>query len=1809
MATKKWIDLLDADGNRVATLTPLYREKLNKMVIYLTHFGTFSAEQVSALKALDFRGIKKQSQAGHKILATDTFSPDPTPGEVNKKIGFPADKLQLLKEAYPGLATVDMDYESEIMNFDHGSPNVQQQTTDTATDEDRPNDNPEKSIAAAETNDLQYLGLNKESQRVFSANGGVRYVENNDGELKDPKDSSYDLSELNHDSLLGMIEDFRTNITFDKNAVERYISALSLEDDPTEVENTARYESRRRKAEQLVQDVLSGAIHAELIGKDITNINEIDSVDKLFGRLPIVSTETMHPITAAGTFQFLGAKKPLSESSLLVSGDTTGAVTYTALSMGAGTLRVNTATEIPDERLRNSNDILWSSIDTNSQALDADSTSSLLASYSKHALSTPTVKNDFSYEYSHEIEAVNALNGLNDEGVAVIQFPTTTLTRDRQFINHLNSMFVVDGVARLDARAFNTNDGHLLVTINGKRPVRDASLSYDQSYMNHDSPYEAFEWLRMKGGALKDLTHLAEESESLLIHPDRESLSSIANEISTQNKAASINPLQVSYAPLSRPASDDYPICVPSSLQRATYIAQAKLTKRLRENNYDNVVSYLADKLEYEETFLNNDAVFAPHQLDQLAHQIMLYEEEGRAMIIGSGTGTGKTRLIAASIRYHLLNDAPVYVQGQNTEFFQKVIDELEVIQSLDLVKPFILNHNEKIFDSEGNVLAYGHNSNTAAIAADKGVPDANVIFATVYQTNRGYPNRKKDESFEEYDERCASHKHGMIHRFFDMEAPAIIIDESHTSGGESKSFEETTKLVNKSRCPLFLSGTSIPGLHAINLYKRAFPREMDTAQLELSIRKGGLPMSEAIITALAEDGAYIRTELPDEKVFTLADPSPEIQQSNLDSADNMAVVFDYYTTLTGESQQALTELVESENHDLAQTDKDHRERSPSELGFSSMHFGSKVGHLISSQILIYNTLHTPDLIEKEIKDGRKVVVPMQHSGEQLLYRMMEKNGRSASGEVKLPTLRDMCLELLEDVHKVDRRVGKKIIKVDLLERMPAAKRAKYEEMRDKAVDFINTKIPEIPFSPLDTMREALQERGITSTEISGRDFEVQGIDRDSNIGKMVKASHKAGDAIKDFHDGKSDVIFMTSAGSTGHDMHARKDTPDNRPVTMILGELDNWAVNILQTAGRVDRLNQVEPPRYFVANPGLPAFTRMMENAIKNVAFVSSSTTANAQNNMLKSPHDGEACILSDAGMRAVVQYLTFNPDLANRLYMEKEIEPFVGDTDAEVTYNSQVNISHKFLSRMMMLPPKEALDIINDVSKEADAILKEQRALGIDNSGGVQFLDVKGTITQKTVVQASTDPDNSDHPLLGDVVGYTVQYKRQEKPMSSDDVMALIDVGNERMANDAYYEGKGMDKAESMLNENYHKMMFSVLPDRIRSQLTAEGLASDKKAIEEETYSFLKSMEDKGRTSLAGYMHDAFSWIQDNISSLYPGGVISYTPNMSIHSQNGVIVGVSHPRPGQEHNLQQWSLDIAVPGESQPKQVSLLDVYKSRSGGVFDVELFSDSHLMAVEFDDEVTQTSTHEMIVVSGNLPKAAVMLQNKTGIMSINFTDDQGKVRRGFLLPEKMQLKDLKKLEQPMPNLQVAEDYLRDNPTHSLSSSPKPKNNEDITLARNDSTSFVLQVPRNKRHGGVYHDTKITVKDPISGDSYQSTQLEEITGNPWKQTRHFKSLVVPDESLTDVLEFIQSKLSSSANELLYGGAYSNEWLNKYFQSEKDQNAALSAERLSSENTALDVNSVDNSSSNGVVTGNSAENSDDNDLDDYPNYANAR
>lgn len=1759
MASKNWIELLDEEGVRRGCLTPVYREKLQKMIIYLTSFNDlkdFTPNQITLLKQLGFRAIKKRTDAGHQMLATDIFDNSSNGVQSTR---FAKEHLAILKQVYPGLrVNVPMD-NVEFNSFDYGSPVVANQN---ASDNE---------IVEAKTNDLFRIGLNQHGQTIYSGNGGQRYYEGESGGLKATTRMSDAEKLVLHNvkpddeihMLDGMIQEFKASPDFDITDRQRYIDALIGKDDPSIDEGDLSLNTAR--AERLVDQALNCAPYKALIGRNYTDYKDIESVEQLWERIPGRQATGFHPSVAAGAFQFLTAKSKPDEVSLLVGNETTGHALAATHGMGFKTLKANTLEKDSiDGEILASNETTITSIDTTEQSIEGGSANAIMLSHDQTiSFANPIHRDEFGYQYAHEIDTVNTLKGLTDDGLALVQIPSVDVNRDREFVNHLNSLFTVESVAFLDKSGFYKANDQLLISISSKRYVQDTDLTFNERFSNFTAPQECFDWLRIKGEQVRAVQQVADERLDFINDIDRDSLSAVANTISSRNKTEIVNPMQVAYSPLSRPFNnDENTICIPRSLQRAMNIAQARTIRRLQKAGFtggDAVLDFLADRLQYDKSFLMDDTKLGPHQLDKAALAILLYEQEGRSLIDGSGTGTGKTRMMALMARYNLLNDIPIYLSGHNDGIFQKFVNEMILLDSYHLMSPFVLNHNVRIYDQMGNSITRGANETNNKLMENKDIPDANIIFATVGQTNRSMPPRRKMESLDDYNERLSKTKTAMIHKWMEVHRPYIILDESHASAGESNSFEAAKELIKRSRGILPLSGTSIPSIHAINLYQPAFPTEMNTRELHEALIKGGLPMSEAIITALAEDGAYYRVDLPDEKHFRLVEPKPEQVEFNIHSAEGLAGFFDHYTTITGEVQGAISTIVSNELSE--EEDTNTKDKTPHELGFDSMHFGSKVARITSSTILLHNAMAAADQIEAHINDNRKVIYTMQHTGESQLTRSIEHYGQTGD-RVHIPTMRDMCLSLLDSIHLVDRRVGKQIIQVDVRDGMSDIERDEFDRLLQEAQNYVTNHIPEIPFSPMDTIRADLERRGITSTEISARKMQLDDINLEDNTAKLLPRKNDTTQSIKDFHDGKADVIFMSSAGATGYDMHARKDTPDNRLVSMIYGELDNFAVTVIQFAGRVDRLGQVGKPLYEIANPGLPAVTRMIENSIKKIAFVSSATTANAKNEMIKSPHDGEACILSEPGMKAVVQYLTYNPDLASRLYMEKEIEPYIGDRDATITYNSQVNISNKFLSRLMMLPPQKALEVINDVSAEADNILKEQRAIGIDNSGGVRFLDIKGTITNKSVVQAAPNADKKDDPLLGDVVAYTVEYKVDIKPMSTDDVIALIEVGNERINNDRYFEGRGLNKASDVIKANYHSIMESALPKAARNRVArVSNPAERNKAIDSEVFRSLnaKNVQD-GMSTILNHNYEALTWVIENMERMGPGGVISYTPNNSIHSVDGVIVGINRPRPGQEHNISQWGLNVALPGQSEPQNVSLIDVYRSVSGQSFDIETFSDSHLLALEFDSQLASSQNNELNVISGNLPKAALMLQRLSGVMSINFTDDQGNVRRGFQLPEKISLRDLKGLEQPMPSIEVAAAYLRDNVGHEINTHPTAISNRHANILRSTDSTFTLRVPRNRPKGGIYHYETMSYTNPISGEVEHKTPIEHITGKKWKEKKAYTFIDIPDNKLEAVLEEVERVIAGDPDQKLFGSKNSNEWLNRYF--DHQQREQLSA-----------------------------------------------
>lgn len=1788
--TKPWIDIIDASGKRAGTLTPQYREVLNKMVVYLTLFDPLSDADKQKLYKIGFRPVKKQTNAGHNLLGTDQFAGEAKPGQKeNRTIAIKKDVREGIMEVFPkSVFGAPMDYFNEIENFDFGSPVIQ------AANE---RNEAQAKMESAIVDDMERLGLNSDGLTVFEFND-ERYVEHKDGKLlkcSNPSDPAalripytYTQSDIAKIAK-GVAIDARKNMSFNATDLDRYVSALS------------RSTNDQSAVRQVVSQVLIGDAANRLFLSNLNNSAEVQQANEYLSRLPVeISSGSMLPTTAAAASKLFSIKGANGRAMVPLNAGN-GLGVHLFAKMGIKNISAYDPIGVIPTDFKQ---VRSGAVDVSADALEPEVSDMMLVEAHDGQLENPVTRDEYLFEKQQELAIFNALNGLAEDGYAVAQFPSMGAERDREFLNHLQTLFAVEAATRLQGDTFLSADDQILLVVKGRRLTQDNSLVFDKSISVKHDPIDVYDWLTQVAQQEKAQLKAASAEQLMSQEAERESLSAIATQITESHRTANekekyTTTHQAPYTPLSG-ASSSLQTYVPRGLSRATTIGQAKLRRGLDILGFNSVQEFLSDRLNIDLAKLDNEMVFGKHQLDQAAMTIVNYELYGQSMLIGSGTGVGKTRIMALVGTYHLERGMPLYVTGDKTAIFQKFMDEMSVIGKQHLVKPFILNHNCRIFDENGAEMDFAHTTRMYELT-DQGLTPgdvgANTVFGTILQTAREVPKHPNlNESPDDFELRKGRNKRGWMMKWFkqcaDMGTPvAMLQDESHNSAGQSKSFEATSELQSLSGHQTYFSGTALPTVHGFMLYQTCFPEAFDRSRLPQVLAQGGAPMSEAIITALTESGAYVRTELLDYKVFKLEEPlDPALSKFNQDSAGKLAVLLDMLSILSGEKNAAVNDEVEKLNAVALQKDPNAMPKSPRELGMESMHFASQLNHYIEQILLGHVQQQAVMSTIKSVKeDGKRVVLACQHTGDSIIQRIQERFKKEyAEGTMPTPTIRHVLQEALESTWKVSVREGRRgqFVTKDIRDRMGAQQLQQFNSLYSKAVDYLNNEIPEVPFAPIDYIREALASEGITMAEISGRSTRLTGV-YNSSTATVTPQKINIEQAVRDFHDGKADVALITQSGASCIDLNHQPNTPSNKPVVLKIMQLNNNPVSVIQTAGRVDRAGQVTVPELQVLHPKLPAIERQYQHALKNVAFVQSANTGNANSDMMTDlKKDGEVNLFSDPGIKAVVQYLMFNPELARKLHLTEEISPLAADTEATISYSAGMNITSRFMSRLMMVPPIVAEQAIQDTIEIANSIYREQRAMGIDKVGGVQFMDVKGFIKSREVILPATDPSLRDDPLLGDVRVYEVEYPVTTKPYDIDAVLELIDIGKQRIHSKTGFGSEGLDAAAELLREQYPKIMLNTLPMGTVDKLRSKG--SDFDDIQAEVNAILAAKGDDnryGNNAYVRYIHEVLTWLQDNMPLLRPGGVATFQTANAFQPITGVIVDVERPRPGSEGILPAWKIKVAEPGAIGTRTISLLDVYKSTSDKVLEIEEFSDMHLLADEFDEQAeAKSDTQTMLVLGGNMPGAATLLLQQGGGEAIAYTDNNGVLRRGFKLPEKMTIKELRNSQQPFTDVNLAASYLRDSGMHYISTSTKYIPNRHAQISRDDSNAYVLHVPRNKTHGPIYTG-KTYEKETDTGHLGATmvkvaTEIEHLTGTDLSSSRNHSSLTIPDEKLEEVLEFLSEKVKYRDDEELYGAKGTTEWMAKYREQQLKEAEKMSA--MSKTKDADDASKVNNNSS---------------------------
>ncbi|MBJ7265568.1 strawberry notch C-terminal domain-containing protein [Idiomarina abyssalis] len=1756
----RWFELRDASENRAGKLSSRYIQKHNASFVFLTLFNDFndlSTEAREALQKLAFKDTNRKSAHGFPILMTSAFSVKPQSEARNEKLNISADQITLLNQAFPNLRMKEMTAEQIADVNLYGD----QQLANTVSEKIEESNTTQ--TASSPTDGLLHVGND-----TVHNNGDIYLKESeNDSEqgflVKEGDNRLYRVNTYSFrsnpiDFYQMMFDNYLENLSFSKSDLDRFRDIAKRVDIPSDPDT--------------MQFVVSGLITEAYIRADKPGQSGLDDLHELYRRFPTTDDFKLQPPTTLiaaknvfgdelgkKAFTFVEGTQPTQSSVVYPMGFNEGSVVTTN----------------PQSALyfKENDDIGASVQKPDDVTLDGDSILHGVVIASNSPIETPYKDKVTGFPVTDEshLLTTKAVQALNEDSRLAIVVPSDSSKANTALLNHLSAYTNVISAARYNDPQ--TGDDMLLAVTTGHYDVPDKTFSFDGEIEPLTSPRAVADYFQRSSVTIANQLEQEAEVENLQHTTHRERLSAAANKIAQKGKVTIVNDRQVLYTPLSRPTNSDYQICVPASLARATNIAGARLQSHIEENGYNSVIHYLADKMGVDEELLYKDEVAMPHQIDAVAQAIRLHETEGRSPIIGANTGTGKTRMQAMLAKYLINQDIPIFYQVAQTANMQSFLDELSLFASKDEVRPICMNHEHPLKWSDGSLFGKWHNDTLTAWGDADHVLDENLILATVNVTNRSW-TRKADESKAEFFNRMNSGKMQLIKNTFKHRRPAMMLDESHKSAGDSNSRDAALFFGQYSQNQFFFSATSLPSPAAMLLYSNALPRGLNADSLETQMKMGKEPVIESIITALAEEGAYMRVELPDFRSFKRIMADDHQIKINHQVSEVMAGFYDRYTTLSTEINQSIERLATAEYYALPE---DKRPENVSELGFSSSHFGSKAHHIISNVTLLQASLDAADRIENHIKEGRRAVYFAEHTGGSIFNRVVEE--RLEGDRVQVPTLRDLAREVVESARWQHRREGRNFVKYDITTRMNATEKATFDANEKACFDYINNEIPLIPFSPFDLIQEELRRRGYNTAEISGRKYRLEDInikDMSAKYRHLPTPDHGA--IIEQYHNpdienGQKpiDALIVTRSGATGYNLHAKIGARDDRPVSLICGEIPRDGVDIMQLSGRVDRLDQSSSPILEISDPGVPAVSRMIQNTLGKISFLSSASTGNAKNELFAEAAGGTVALGSQPGQLAIAEYLQYNPDLARRLDLADAVTTKVNKKDGTISYNSQVNISHQFMSRLLMLSPNEANDVFTDVLRLAELKEAYLKNAGTLQTGGVQLNDLRASTRDKIILRECANPDNSGHALLGEVVGQVIEFKREHVPANGDEVLDMVESARESNARHPILK-EGLPTIVEEMQAGFRDSLKSYLDVDMKSRISK---AEDP---EKEFDSLLHGIinNDEYKHSSAAWSIRAVAsfqdWVKRNLANMEVGGVIDLSQFGS--NKSHVIVGAQPPRAEQLSNISVWQFQLISPGDAMPTTMSLRDIAESTDKEQsVQIEEFSDMHLLFDDFNAAKTSSQTDTLNIVTGNLLEGARLLQGNSAIQPFAYTDKSGSIRRGFKLPKNKTFSDLLNVPAKFSGPVQAAKYLRENQSHQLFDTMNqegPNKYKMLSLRATGTGEWELTIPGNQANAKSYMEHTVAVPAG-DGTQRQVNAFEYAAKRVWQSRRGAHYMTVTDENLDAVLQSVDDYLAINAaysadagyHAGFYGGKGSAAWLNKEAKQQQRDQLELSAE----------------------------------------------
>lgn len=1127
----------------------------------------------------------------------------------------------------------------------------------------------------------------------------------------------------------------------------------------------------------------------------------------------------------------------------------------------------------------------------------------------------------------------------------------------------------------------------------------------------------------------------------------------------------------------------------------------------------------------------------AAEQVDSVALALQ-QAKKGNAFIIGDMTGIGKGRQAASLIRYaKKQGQVPVYftkTAGLLSDVYRDLVD----IGSPDL-RPFVFGSAKEaaITDSDGKVVfALPSKSEVKRvldyIEKNGKLPDEyDYVLTTYSQVSNGV--YEFDENGARKEKKLAKGKtfgaaalsgqrrRDAIEKL--MDNAYLILDESHTAGGNSGQGNYFQHIIQKAKNVTFFSATFAKRPDNMPIYAlRTAMNEggMKSSDLIDAVKRGGATLQEIMSQTLTQCGQMIRRErdMTGVTIDWKAIDDPERVQEQREQYDSIIGLFN---DIINFQKKYVSSYVDERNEELAAIQSTIGiKKGTAALGIKNQPFASKAFNTVQQVLLSLKAKSAAERAIDYLKQGMKPVIALNNTNE-------SQTGNLALGEeMDAPDLGTSLKKGLEGTLRYTQKDEKDNSESGYI---------KLSDLGDEAVEAyheLEKKIEQtstgLSLSPIDVIKNELQKAGYKVGELTGRQTEFVYNDN-GTVTKVKRADTDKKKLAREFNDGKIDALILNKSAATGISLHASSKYKDQKKRVMIVAQQQLDVNDEVQMRGRIDRTGQVARGAYEYVVSLIPAEQRLLMMFKAKLKSLDANTTSSQKS---KFNEMDVADITNKYGDKVVREYMAEHLDLYSRMADPFGWEKVYGEdlssidpqklmaTASGMNGDSEAGAdASKLLGRMALLRVNEQEKMLQEIGELYANEIQRLNEMG-ENDLEITELPLKAKTLHKEVWKQGAEP-GGDNAFADNTYIEKVNMAILKKPMKASEVKA---------AQDGLTGGKTWDE--------YKKEKKKAIEDYFINKAKEEGAKIEErarktaaKAREKYLKDALRNQKDSGMTDeqiaqMAIYQQDSIYKVENEkgeevVKNLKAKAEMFYRILETFNTEDAFVLPTDMNNPAELSgfgNSYGRLIDIKITDNFSPNASTVsfatldgrrkitfpingkvgIGSDKADVIGIIDrltrqASAMGDKHLRVLSMDaanwDKLTSNeSRKDGYIVTGNLMQALVDSKDQgLGGQLVKYTTDTGEVKTGILMPDRF---DPKGLTTDAPINSVVDKF-------ELSSwhggiDEITSSDGEVKVKRIDNYRgyyFELRVPKSKAKGGKYFMDEDLLK-LVDGNNFET-----------------------------------------------------------------------------------------------------------------------